>query len=154
MNRILHHLRANLIAYLALFVSLGGSSYAAFTLPAGSVGNQQLKNHLITPIKFDRRSIGAYVRAWAVIGPGGHLVAARPSGARLVSWDPSFDTGLLRWPALSPRCSALSTGSDGFVRAVILRGPGRRATVQFETYGPNGQPTSEEADIAVICPVP
>jgi hypothetical protein len=150
---ILRHIRANVVAYVALFVALGGSSYAAFTLPPGSVGTAQLKNHSITPIKFDRGSIGAYVRAWAVIGPGGHLVAARPRGARLVAWDPQLDTGLLRWPTLSQHCSAFGTGSDGFVRAVILAGPGRRATLQFETYGPNGQPTSEQADIAVLCPV-
>jgi hypothetical protein len=35
---------ANVVATLALFVALGGSSYAAFVLPANSVGTQQLRN--------------------------------------------------------------------------------------------------------------
>jgi hypothetical protein len=35
---------ANVIATLALFVSLGGASYAAITLPADSVGSKQLRS--------------------------------------------------------------------------------------------------------------
>lgn len=34
---------ANVVATLALFVGLGGASYAAITLPAGSVGARQLR---------------------------------------------------------------------------------------------------------------
>ena len=40
---------ANVMATLALFVSLGGASYAAITLPAGSVGHQQLRTHAVGP---------------------------------------------------------------------------------------------------------
>ena len=35
------HLRRNLVAYIALFVSLGGASYAAATLPRNSVGTKR-----------------------------------------------------------------------------------------------------------------
>ena len=35
MRGILTHLRGNVVAYIALFVALGGTSYAAFSLPAG-----------------------------------------------------------------------------------------------------------------------
>lgn len=42
---------ANVVATLALFVALGGASYAAVTLPAGSVGDAQLRNGSITPPK-------------------------------------------------------------------------------------------------------
>jgi hypothetical protein len=152
MNRLLKHLRANVIAYLALFVALGGSSYAAFSLPAGSVGTSQLRNGSITPIKFNSWKIGAYVRAWAVISPSGKLLSARPGGAQIVAWDPNYDTGLLRWPTLSRACFALADGADGFVRATVLAGPGSHAAVQFETYGPTGQPAGQEAEIAVLCP--
>jgi len=34
---------ANVVAFIALFVALGGVSWAAVTLPAGSVGTRQLK---------------------------------------------------------------------------------------------------------------
>jgi hypothetical protein len=154
MHRLLDHFRTNLVAYLALFVALGGTSYAAVTLPANSVGTRQLKNNSITPIKFKTSDIAGYVAYWASVGPGGQIVSSRPKGARLVSWDPTYDTGLLRWPTLSKACVALSTGDDGFVRATVLPGPGTHATVQFETYNPAGQPASQHAVIAVLCPVP
>ena len=78
MNRILSHLRGNVVAYLALFVALGGTSYAAVALPANSVGARQIRNHSITPVKLNPRRIGASVRAWAVIQDGTKVVAARP----------------------------------------------------------------------------
>ncbi len=43
MTRALNHLKSNAIAYLALFVALGGTSYAAVRLPAGSVGARALR---------------------------------------------------------------------------------------------------------------
>jgi hypothetical protein len=45
------HLRGNAVAYLALFVALGGSSYAAIKLPASSVGTKQLKNGAVNSAK-------------------------------------------------------------------------------------------------------
>jgi hypothetical protein len=42
---------ANVVATLALFAALGGGAWAAFTLPAGSVGTRQLKNRAVTPAK-------------------------------------------------------------------------------------------------------
>ena len=39
---------ANVISVLALFVALGGVSYAAVTLPAHSVGTLQLKKNAVT----------------------------------------------------------------------------------------------------------
>ena len=38
---------ANITATLALFVALGGSSYAALTLPRGSVGSKQIRRHAV-----------------------------------------------------------------------------------------------------------
>ena len=78
MNRLLSHIRTNVVAYVALFVALGGSSYAAFSLPPGSVGVRELKNHSITPVKFDQRSIAGSVRYWAKISSAGRVIAARP----------------------------------------------------------------------------
>ncbi len=39
---------ANIVATLALFVALGGASYAAFVLPPGSVGPRQLRRAAVT----------------------------------------------------------------------------------------------------------
>ena len=82
MTRFLGHLRSNVVAYLALFVALGGTSYAAFSMPAGSVGNRALKNHSITPVKLDRSQIAGYVRDWAHDRPAGR---SWPRG-RALTW--------------------------------------------------------------------
>jgi len=42
---------ANVVATLALFIALGGVSYAAIALPAGSVGTTQLKTDAVTSVK-------------------------------------------------------------------------------------------------------
>ena len=91
MTRILNHMRDNLVAYIALFVALGGTSYAAFSLPAGSVGTRQLRNGAvtsskianasITPAKIDPSSMGGTIRHWAHISEAG-AVLARSKGAR------------------------------------------------------------------------
>ena len=65
MRGILTHLRGNVVAYIALFIALGGTSYAAFSLPAGSVGDRQIQNHAIGAVKLNPGSIAASVRAWA-----------------------------------------------------------------------------------------
>jgi hypothetical protein len=42
---------AMLVALIALVISLGGTSYAALTLPAGSVGSKQLRNNSVSSPK-------------------------------------------------------------------------------------------------------
>lgn len=42
-SRLLRHARANTVAYLALLVAMGGTSYAAVTLPKDSVRAKQIK---------------------------------------------------------------------------------------------------------------
>lgn len=49
---------ALIVACVALVVALGGTSYAALTLPAGVVGPLQLRKHAVTPTKL---AIGAVV---------------------------------------------------------------------------------------------
>ncbi len=114
MTRFLHHLRSNLVAYLALFVALGGTSYAAFRLPAGSVGTRQLKNYSISPIKFARSQIAGYVRDWATVDTAGQVAASRPH-AHLVRWNeqPGHHRpgGLISWGQPIPR-SCFALGDD------------------------------------------
>ena len=54
---LVSHARRNLIAYVALFVALGGTSYAAASLPADSVGRKQLKQNAVTSQKVKNRSL-------------------------------------------------------------------------------------------------
>ena len=96
LNRVVQHIRSNVVAYVALFVALGGTSYAALKLPANSVGTKQIKNHSITPIKLDPSKTAAVVRFWAIAGLasgiGEQVVASRPERGS-PHWDPASDTG-------------------------------------------------------------
>lgn len=58
-SRIFNHVRGNAVGYVALFAALGGSSYAAVEIPAGSVHSVQLANGAVTHAKLASSSIGA-----------------------------------------------------------------------------------------------
>ena len=53
----MHFLRNNSIALSALFVALGGTSYAAIALPKNSVGTAQLKKNAVTTAKVKNGSL-------------------------------------------------------------------------------------------------
>jgi hypothetical protein len=50
---------ANLTATLALFVALGGTSYAALTLPRNSVGSSQIRANAVGPSELRSRAVGS-----------------------------------------------------------------------------------------------
>ncbi len=51
------HARVNIVGYLALFVALGGTSYAAVALPANSVGPTQIKSNAVSSPKVKDASL-------------------------------------------------------------------------------------------------
>jgi hypothetical protein len=67
---------ASVVAYLALFVALGGSAYAVTQLPARSVGSKQLKKGAVTPSKVAGRTVELFRGQTGVRGPAG-LTGAR-----------------------------------------------------------------------------
>lgn len=67
---------ANVVAFLALFVALGGAGYAATKLPKNSVGSPQIKSNAVTAAKLKADSVTA-----AKIGPGAVGAAQIGSGA-------------------------------------------------------------------------
>ena len=157
MPNTLTFIRHNAIALLALFVALGGTSYAAFNLPAGSVGSRQLRNHSITPIKFDAGSIGGFVRYWARIDATGKVIASRPH-AKIVVWydDPTgpYSGGVIRWgEPIGASCFSLVTIESfpqvHYASAVTVPGNGGVGTqVRIATSA------IAPVDVAVICPQP
>jgi hypothetical protein len=65
----LRFVRSNTIALLALFIALGGTTYAATALPANSVGAKQLKKNAVTPVKIKASAVtNAKIGANAVTG--------------------------------------------------------------------------------------
>jgi hypothetical protein len=108
MNRILGHMRANAVAYLALFVALGGSSYAAVNLPPGSVGERQIRNHSIDPVKLNPKFIAGSVRAWAIVGSGGKVIAG--GGGPKTGTPVTPGSYEIRWTQRLPsNCSTVAT---------------------------------------------
>jgi hypothetical protein len=58
-HRIFDHLRGNVVAYVALFVALGGSSYAAVRLTPGSVTSRALAKGAVTHAKLATNSVNS-----------------------------------------------------------------------------------------------
>ena len=56
---LIGHLRSNAVAYLALCVALGGTSYAAIQLPKNSVGTKQIKKNAVKSKKVKNGSLKA-----------------------------------------------------------------------------------------------
>ena len=73
---MLQHLRSNLAAYAALFIALGGVSYAAVKIPAKSVGTKQIKNAAVTEPKLDP----AFFKKLSEPGPAGAQGAQGAAG--------------------------------------------------------------------------
>jgi hypothetical protein len=142
---------------VALFVALGGTGYAALRLPANSVGNRQIQNGAITPVKIDRHLITGSVRAWAEVsasgkvlaGEGGPKVVARTGpdslGEYIVTWSTeSFARCAAPAGVAAPKFSSLTPGS---AIAEIESG----TEVQVDVYSPEGVPTALPFWVAVLC---
>jgi hypothetical protein len=70
------------ISLIALFVALGGTSYAVIRLPAKSVGNRELKSNAVTSSKIRAQSIArSDLSASARVGSRGPRGPAGPAGA-------------------------------------------------------------------------
>ena len=58
MRRLRAHLSyANVMSSIAVFMVLGGSAYAAATLPKNSVGSKQIKSNAVTSSKVKNGSL-------------------------------------------------------------------------------------------------
>ncbi len=163
MRRAIGHIRANAVAYLALFVALGGTSYAATRLPAGSVGNRQIRNHSIDPDKLNPRYIRGNVRLWASVNASGKVVGGGrgvkvvPQGS--VAGDYLMSPARKSEIATPRRCAAVASVDDGsatpgYAEAQVSTFPGDHSTpwqVVVQTFDLTGTPTSLPFDVLVVC---
>jgi hypothetical protein len=80
--RIVRYLRRHHLGLLALFVALGGTSYAATRLPANSVGASQLKANSVTSSKVRNGTLTArdFAAASLPVGPAGPRGDTGPKG--------------------------------------------------------------------------
>jgi hypothetical protein len=101
MSVVVHHARRHVIAYLALVCSmlaLAGAAYAGLKIPNGAVGERQLKNKAIDPVKWDPSFTSGFVRRWATVSASGAIVSTSPGGQSkatatgnvVVTWGDAF----------------------------------------------------------------
>ncbi len=114
LNALVHHAHRHSIAYVALacsLLALGGASYAATRLPAGSVGEPQYRNHSIDPIKLDPTYIAGSVRRWASVSATGQVLSSSSFGAAASTGPGVY---VLTWgDAFSSRCIVIATVQAG-----------------------------------------
>jgi hypothetical protein len=164
-TKLLHHIRHNLVAYLALFVALGGTSYAAFSLPRNSVGQRQLRNGAVTnhklangsvgARKLDGKSIAGYVAFWAQVGADGSVINSSPQAT--VHASPSGGNYVVSWGGqIGARCIALVSPSPGATDPTVSANVGLSAghpnSAAVVTTSSKGAGASEAFYVAVICP--
>jgi hypothetical protein len=164
MPALIQHIRRNAVGYLALFVALGGTGYAAANLPRASVGARQIKNHAITPSKFDPEFINGSVRAWAVVRPDGTIVrgGGKPKGGKTAT----SGVYALTWGVrLNHGCATIATVDGGSVRGArghfiagpvtassMTKGAGRFRNITFvDTLDQSGKLIPLGFSVAVIC---
>jgi hypothetical protein len=78
---MLAYLRRHHIGLLALFVALGGTSYAAAKLPKNSVGSSQIRSGAVTQSKL-QKSLQSKLAKAGVPGPVGATGATGATGAQ------------------------------------------------------------------------
>ncbi len=171
------HARRHVIAYLALacsLLALGGSAYAQSQLRAGSVGERQIQNHVIDPVKWDTNYVTGFVRRWATIGANGSLLSTSPggqstsngTGSYVTTWGDAFGgwcapiATVIGGSAAPPSGTTGPTGptgpsgtpsSGGYADARIVPRSGESTLVAVATYNAQGQPTNEPVSVAVVC---
>ncbi len=167
MTRLLAHLRGQAVAYLALFVALGGTSYAALSLPANSVGTKQIRNGAVTTkkiangsisaIKLDSRSLGGAVRYWAHVSQTGQILSgsrgarATASGAQYtVTWGSNFSSrcAALVTPAAVPGIAPIA---DSTGVGINQPAGGKGKTVVYVWTYNNGTAIQAPFYVAIVC---
>ena len=183
LRKVVLHARQHVISYLALscaLLALGGAAYAAVQLPPGSVGERQLKNHVIDPVKWDTNYVTGFVRRWATIGPGGAILSTSPGGQStstgtgnvVVTWGDAFAgwcapvatviggsatrpptgiSGPTGPTGPSGPTGPTSPGSGAYANAKIFPRSGQSTLVAVATYNSQGQPASAPVSVAVVC---
>jgi hypothetical protein len=79
---------ANVMATIALFVALGGTGYAAISLPKGSVGSKQLKMGAVTAKKIKKGAVTSAAVKDGSLAAGDFAANQLPAGPKGDKGDP------------------------------------------------------------------
>jgi hypothetical protein len=157
LRTVLLHFRRHAVGYVALFVALGGTSYAALGL----------RNHSIDPNKLNPRRISGYVRAWAsvrsngtVISSSNHKVRVRmhrapvPPGDFDVFWHTRPTSRCTAVVNVDARAPAPAGTAPGSAVAETSDFPRQGEVTTVLTYDGTGQAKTLPFDVALLCTTP
>jgi hypothetical protein len=168
-RRLLHHIRSNAIGYAALFVALGGTSYAAVAIPAGSVGTLQLRNGAVTGSKLAKNAVSAanlnpssiagHVADWAQVRSAGQVTASSPRASATMS-NPTQGLYQVSWHrSIAQNCitiaNPVNVGPINASASATSAGPfgrGRAAHIIVSTFDASGNNVPENVNVLIICP--
>ena len=163
MLKILTFIRRNAIALCALFVALGGTSYAALSLPPGSVGTRQLKNRAVTAAKLNPTSVAASVRTWATLqwfgawritSSSSDIHVTNIAAGEVVTWRHTrFPRNCMA--SVTPiRNFALEPGTVSQYGFVTTFFDGPAGHLEIDALAPNGNPQVQSVTVLIVCPSP
>lgn len=173
-----HATYANVMATIAVMIALGGTSYAALTLPRNSVGERQIRAGAVRSSEVRNGSLGikdlsagARTSLQGATGPAGPQGPAGPAGTQLfavvnaagertagtaTSGGASGATGtyLIGFARSVQGCAATATLGTADASATVA---GRitvnvvNGQVGVQTYGADGSPTNAPFHLIVAC---
>jgi hypothetical protein len=161
-TRFVGFLKQNAIALAALFIALGGTSYAAVAIPKNSVGSEQLRKGAvtstkihtgaITPGKLSGKSFGGRILAFAEIENNGVVAASDPQGIKTKDWNASTG-GAVVFPRQIPSdCYPLAAAASTFSPTVGGPPASVGAAVQNSTLVAVAVNDPVPVTLTIICP--
>jgi hypothetical protein len=163
-TRTIGFLKDNAIALVALFIALGGTSYAAVAIPKDSVGSTQLRkgavtsskihSGAITPGKLSSKAFGGRILYLAEIESDGVVAESFPRGITTSNWS-QYSGGFINFPHLLPKgCLPLATGAgpqafsssgESVVPTIGVGVEGNRKQAQVAVNG------ASDFTVAIVC---
>jgi hypothetical protein len=112
---------ANVTSTLALVIALGGTSYAAITLPRNSVGNKQIRSDAVTSGKVKNRSLLArdFKRGQLPAGPRGLKGDPGAPGTPGAPGAPGANA-LVKLTTLAPNFAGSTTNTSTYQRVATI----------------------------------
>ncbi len=141
MTRTIGFLKSNAIALAALFIALGGTSYAAVAIPRNSVGSRQLRkaavtsskirSGAITPGKLAGGSFGGRILYLVEIENNGAIAESSPRGVKTQNWNSNTGGGVVFPRPIPKGCEALASGAGPGIPTATNVPPAVGAGIEF-----------------------
>ncbi|HUA48716.1 MAG TPA: hypothetical protein VMA77_26020 [Solirubrobacteraceae bacterium] len=165
MTKLTGHLRNHAVAYVGFVIVALGVSYAAIS---PSITGAQITNHAAELAKIEPQAVNGDVRAWAIVGPAGRVIASggKPKVTQLTG-DPGGYA--IKWRVKVGRCATIATIDLRLSRptetVAIPGNPAATFTAGYavgstsgvgngtviQTFNQQGQPTPLGFDLVLIC---